>query len=514
MKHTKDAIRYGIETLNITPKNLLSLIESSKDYDGDDYNRWLAAQIIKIAEKDNVGYTLLMAKWFNIIQSMSEEYSDDNIKEEWVQFIKSWLGTGLVGSLGIENTEEFGSQDLSDIDWYKGLDIKWNPDFVDGSLPEEYSDALKTNKPITLLVKFDSKSSFGESSDLSVSAKSAGISCKGAGALILYRMCSIVQALEDGVENFKFVFFTNTDFLYNKENEELLKYFLSFFNYKGYVLNSKELYKGSYTSEEYAICCCTPRKFDSPIQNGFVLPSGKSENGTISFSEESKRYSAGGDIVKSLEVKVCADDLVTVPTINKNMEVVGEILMPKSLGYACALNTDRSFSLYTLPLDGSKILPIMRENLMSFIAYYGVTKSLQSLGMYSNIPDLITGHPEYLNILYNSLPIFLFDIDTKFCDIPRQSGDKVKNSFGIATSKLVDSLLDKGSVYFSFEAKELINICKGFIDFFEERGEDMSCKTFDQIRKEADNASLNDMYIRSLANCKEYVASLYRSTMG
>lgn len=211
MRYTKDAIKYAIETLNITPKALLTLIESSKDYDGTDYSRWLAAQVIKIAEKDEVGYTLLMAKWFNIIQSLSEEYSDENIKPEWLDYIKKCLGDGLVCGIGLEHPEELGVLDLSDVDWYKGLDILWNPLFIENELPHEVSSALLGGEKVTIFVKFNSKSNFGKSNELSHSAKNEGLVCKSAGALLFYRLCTMVQALEDKASNLKFVFMTNTD---------------------------------------------------------------------------------------------------------------------------------------------------------------------------------------------------------------------------------------------------------------------------------------------------------------
>ena len=47
MRNTKDAIKYGIETLKVLPEKMFNLIESSRDYDGDDYDRWLANEIIK-----------------------------------------------------------------------------------------------------------------------------------------------------------------------------------------------------------------------------------------------------------------------------------------------------------------------------------------------------------------------------------------------------------------------------------------------------------------------------------
>ena len=73
MKHIKDIIRYGVETLHVTPEQLFSLIESSNGYDGEDYKRWLSNQIIRLAEKEGMGYSQLLVKKFSIIQSLIEE---------------------------------------------------------------------------------------------------------------------------------------------------------------------------------------------------------------------------------------------------------------------------------------------------------------------------------------------------------------------------------------------------------------------------------------------------------
>lgn len=499
MRYTKDAIKYAIETLNITPKALLTLIESSKDYDGTDYNRWLAAQVIKIAEKDEVGYTLLMAKWFNIIQSLSEEYSDDNIKPVWLDYIKGLLGDGLVCGVGLEHPEELGVLDLSDVDWYKGLDILWNPLFIENELPKEVSKALLNGEKVTIFAKFNSKSNFGSSNELAHSAKSEGLVCKSAGSLLVYRLCTMVQALEDKLSNLKFVFMTNTDFLYSRENGDIIKYFLQYFNYEGCVVSSKELYQGSYTSEEYAICTCTPRTFDKECQDGFLLPRGIVMKEGVEYSTSKNRYSAG-----SID-----NDLLTVgkpesvKAIDKDYKVVGEVLTIRGIGYACKLPTEKHFALYTLPLFGSEIKPITMSNLAFFIAYYGVTKSLESLGMSSNIPSLITGHSEFLTIMYNSLPIMLFDYD-----------NRMSNIYGVAenrlawNSELVESFFDDGAMYLGFEAKQLIDICTSY-DLDSHSG-----LSFNEIREKYGSASLNSRYTDALAKCKEYIASLYRTTMG
>ena len=81
MKVANEAIRYGIETLGVSPDEMFSLIESSNGYEGDDYKRWLASEIIKLVENSGMGYSQLLIKKFNIIQELMDEYSDSSIKE-------------------------------------------------------------------------------------------------------------------------------------------------------------------------------------------------------------------------------------------------------------------------------------------------------------------------------------------------------------------------------------------------------------------------------------------------
>ena len=67
MKKTKSAVKYGMETLKLSPDELFKLIESSQGYDGSDYARWLAGKIISVAEEDGVQFSQLLVKKFNII---------------------------------------------------------------------------------------------------------------------------------------------------------------------------------------------------------------------------------------------------------------------------------------------------------------------------------------------------------------------------------------------------------------------------------------------------------------
>ena len=54
MKKVEEAIKYALETLKSNPDDLFDLFSTSRDYEGDDYKRWLAKKIIDLAEKEGV----------------------------------------------------------------------------------------------------------------------------------------------------------------------------------------------------------------------------------------------------------------------------------------------------------------------------------------------------------------------------------------------------------------------------------------------------------------------------
>lgn len=124
MRKTKSAIKYGMETLKLSSDELFKLIESSKDYVGSDYKRWLARKIIELAEKDGIGYSQLLVKKFNIINSIMEEVAEtDSIKEEFLDIFKSTLK----GELYSNGFPYLGTE--LKVDWGKGIDYDKNNSF-------------------------------------------------------------------------------------------------------------------------------------------------------------------------------------------------------------------------------------------------------------------------------------------------------------------------------------------------------------------------------------------------
>lgn len=488
MKNTIDAIKYGLETLNVTTKEMFNLIESSKGYDGDDYKRWLANEIIKLAEKDDIGYSQLLAKWFNLIQSIIEEYSDDSIKKSFEEKIEDYISNDVVYTVGMSSEKSYGVKG-DDIDWGSKVDLPFNYDFIEG-LPDDLKDGLLENRGVTIFLKVNSKSTFKKSSDIVTDAKINGISIKNYESMMFYRMCTLMRALDEQGTKFKFVFIADTKVLYDKENADIIKYLLSFFNYEGFVVNSKDLYEGSFTSEEYAIVKCSLRGMYDEIQDGFLLRRAEEVDGKFTLVGREKRYSQGGDMFNSLAgYKLGSSE-------------------EKGIGYLCKGIKDRTAYLSTLPVDGANCVPITKKNLNKVVSYFGVSQAMVNSGVSGDITDIIDGHPDFKILVNNCIPLFLFDVNSEFC----QASDSIKNPYDLFESDFVKNLLDRGSVYFSFESKEFVSVCKNILTCYNlKHGEESRVgKSFNDMRVACENEDLNKAYFNSLSRCKEFISSLYK----
>lgn len=511
MKNTKEAIRYGIETLKVSPEKMFSLIESSEGYDGEDYSRWLAAQIIKIAEKDGIGYTQLLVKKFSITQSLIEDYSDNSIREEWLNYLKEILEEDdrSVYSVGLDvlgNT-------LEDIDWFNGIDLdEVNGDFVNERLPDEVRDAFVEDNGFTLLCKLSSDTA-DKGSELYKEAKARGIVCKSEGALMMYRACSMISAFDSCTENFRFAFLASTGFLTDRDNADIIKYFLSYFNYYGFTVDASDLLESSFVSGGYVFVLCRPRTLGDCVQDGIVLPEAHLKDGEVEFGVE-RRYSKSDVDMLDYLLKNSKNTGELVPSYGEDGNIViAPIGKADSLGY---LVVDRygGVVVKSLPVIGEVNLPITEDNLSQIVTFFSVVKSLEGFGLAKIIKEFITGHMDYKELFYNCLPLFLFDTGNKCMDngITRLNGNivRLENKLSIY-SDIVSELLEKGEVYFSFESKQLLDICKGFLDFLSnEENSSLVGKTFEEVRKESNNEELNRQYMFALNSLKDYVSTLYR----
>lgn len=481
MKRTIEAVKYGIETLGISPNALFDLIKSSNGYDGDDYNRWLANEIIKIAEKDGVGYSQLLVKKFSIISSILDGV-DVSIKKEWLDFFSSMLGVDS-GSVMSINFDGIGTKFEEDVDWYSDVDLMSEKFFSEGNLPENLMSNLRgdSEENFAIVAKLESDSC-SKNSELFKSAKSVGVVCKNKGSMLLYRMCNLAEAWDLGV-NFKFGFFVSTSFLSDEDNADIIKLFLRYYNYTGVAVNSVNLFDETYLDSKYLFIVCTPSE-EVYGNDGFVLKDGTIKDSKVCLFGTSKRYSRSSvSMLKYLRENQWSG------------HVLGYLTVPTGREHCCVVSNEQS----------KDSIAITETNLKYVVVYFSVVRSLSKSGLSSDINIIMDGHSEFSSLFYNCLPLFLFDVNSKF----KKEGGST-NYFDIETSKFIQSLVSKGEVYYSYESKELLGICKGFIDYV--RREDNSVNdelSFEEIRKEANHEDLNEQYLSALVNIKDYIKSLY-----
>ena len=476
MRKTKSAIKYGMETLKLSSDELFKLIESSKDYVGSDYKRWLARKIIELAEKDGIGYSQLLVKKFNIINSIMEEVAEtDSIKEEFLDIFKSTLK----GELYSNGFPYLGTE--LEVDWGKGIDYDKNNSFF---VMNAFSDGLRdsvvgeSDKEVSLIIRL-SNETVNKKCELYSDAKSRGIVINSAGGLILYRLCCLAEVFP--MERVTIGVYCQAGFLYSEGNKDIVETFLSYYKIiDGFSMKSIELSSGGINSGTMAWLTARPIKDIDEADDCIELKSiTLDEEELLGYREvDTKRYSRSREIMLS--------------------SILGE--EPEgALGY---LFKKGGLQLCTENITGEGI-PITKNNLEDVIAYFGVTRSKElEWGFDEDIPCLINGSDSYQELLWNCLPLFLYDY---------RSGFECGSALSVDSS-IMKGILEKAMPYFSFEAKELFYLCKEFTEYVGQ-GTDLVGKSFKEIRKEANSENFNIAYEFKLTSLKEYINGMSKSFM-
>lgn len=456
MKNTVEAVKYGIETLRVSPNEMFSLIESSQGYVGDDYRRWLSNEIIKIAEKDGIGFSQLLVKKLSIVSSIMENV-DVSIKPVWVKVFRKLLSSDTIVSV---NFDEVGAP-IEGFDWYSGVDLMFDKGF--------YNRLPKYEGTYAFVAKLESDAC-DKSSELFRYAKEYNIAPKNKGSLLLLRMCNYVEANDIG-SDFKFAFFVNTGFLTDIENSDVISFFLRYFNYEGFVVDSSELLTDVAPKNQYAYVVCSPRGIGTVSQPCFVLAERAIKDNKVAVVSSKKRYSRGL--------------LSAYASLPEEGKPLGSLLLGKT-----------SLSAYNT-WDKGKVITDL--NFKESVVLYGVWWSMKYGGFSTDIKELLTGSQDFEELYYNCLPLFLFNTDSHF--------GGAENVFDVTSSDFIIKELEAAEVHFCFEAKELMTVCKGFLDYC---GEEVKGKTFEEIRVEANHDGLNTAYLTALSKLKEYICSAYR----
>lgn len=501
MKKCLSAVRYGLETLGVSSDKLFHLIETSRGYDGEDYDRWLAGRIIDVAEADGVGFSQLLVKKFNILMELAAQ-DGLMIRDVYLEkFCKELeLGKDEIYTVGYKDYEYFSDEKkMDDFDFFSGVDLDSENSFFTDGLPEELQEKVKDgNLPFTLLLNMDTAP---KKSELFSDAKNRCVSIKYYGSLLIYRMCLLMDVY--GNSDTKFSFLCPVEFLYDEDNRDIFRELLSRFKVTGYAISDLNPYFG-----EYAYCVCKGRSTEEEEDFGIILKTLQiTEVGEEKLSESEKLYTHTykrmSEYLKNMYI--CEDK---VPYEQKGVLSGWTVGRKKAIGY---INLNHIVELSGFPIgeNTGNCIPITKKNLLDCIAYYGLRASNEECGMSTDIPMFVSGHDKYSDLVYNCLPLFLFDINAEWKGYKVKQGDEdtiIKNRFDI-DSPLVKQLLDMAEVHFSFEAKELMSFCKSYIQRYDR---DRSLVTFNTIRKEIADDGLDKMYYNALVNLKKYISSTYR----
>ena len=451
MQKVRDAVRYGIETLNISPERMFSLLETSKDYAGEDYPRWLASQIIKVVESHGVGYSQLLVKRFDIIRDLIEEVEDESsMKQSCISMIANYTNKDFYSV----NMEELGTI-IEDVNWFSKLDYGIGVlDFFD-TLPEEVKENVQAEKEFNLVLKLSPKKA-NTKCDLYIDSKNRNITCKTEGALMLYRLCLLSDALSSLGISMNVLFISDIKFLYDSINEDILKYFLEFFTYGGFVVNNRDFLVNAFVGGKKAICYCNSRSIErgnlDSIQDGFSLPYGKIDEHGSFAGTAIKRYSFISEIMRDylLNMYKLEDDVPAFEWSNVNEVYCKGI--KGCMGYLCLDKRDVA-ELTLLPQTGKRCIPITGMNFKDVVVYYGVASSQRYYGIsmvFTNIPN---GHDKYEELFSNCLPLFLYDTANRMYenkDIP-----ELVNKFDPFTSKSLKKVIEHAEVRSEEHTSEL-----------------------------------------------------------
>ena len=167
------------------------------------------------------------------------------------------------------------------------------------------------------------------------------------------------------------------------------------------------------------------------------------------------------------------------------------------LGYMCY---NHYGDVWLSSSKSESCIVITKYNLKKVVAFYGVYVSGNFYGLSGDINCMVDGNDSFDELFYNCFPLFLYDVNSRF------TGGEYFDSL---SSKLVGNILEKGQLFFGYEAKDLLSICKGFLDYLN-INESLEGKTFEEVRKEANYEELNSQYMSALRNLKDYVCTLYR----
>lgn len=514
MKPVCQAIKFGLDVLDISSDKLKSIVEESNGYTGESNDRWIAAKIIEVAEKNGVLFTQLLAKWDLYLVEIEEEVLSGSgmvMSDAMIGALEDLVQPGVLLSFGRfdQFSREHGGITAADevgdelFDWRKGLDLFGSPDFA-RTVSDEFKNALEDGTNVTIIASLNGTRPIDKSSELVSDARQGGYRLSNEGQALLYRLLTIQRAFPDA--EIRTLLHSSQKFWSDAINRPLIREFLSTFKINSgdsFYASAKEFDLNNHR-DGYGVLVVCDNDFQKPEVQTLELASFDEEGKVRLFLNQNKT-----DFEHYLGTH---KGTVRVPSINngkidgyKNagMESTKEIL-----GYYCR---NGAITIENFPRTGAESAGITQQDLSYVVASFGLTKAFNGQGEYMNgIPRILTGQEGIENLIANCLPLFLYGAGSNIRDwgsITDETGAPVRLGNKLSfKNKAIQLLIDKYYPFMDFEAKDFMDDMKDI-----EEDEEMSISEYrHKCREDAElDPTFIDDYNRQLEILRNHVVKNY-----
>lgn len=469
MKPIHELIRDTGTLLKLSGREYKTLVESSRGYDGDDYNRRVVNEMVRLSEEElNVPLNQLLAKWdlyMVEIQEGSFSGAEKSFSSEILERVQTvvtgedaillslgWFDGALKGLPGYrEAVSDWRKNDI-DIDEYNavGTVATWGTD-----VHEEILGATE----VVLYVHLDETMEASSAPIISDSAsKTLGKLTLGAQAT-MFRALNFADVFADNRE-VKLVIHGSAGIWGMQVNKQIVNdliWWMGIDERSAYAhasdFNMNDMFGG--LDVLLILGADNVREPEGRIE----LPGLRGEEKLVFFSKGSREIDAikeqYEDIKEDLELRgyreITADG--DLSEFDGSHRTGGQ-----ELGF---LSLNGVESIETLPRTGSVNIPILEENIESIISYFGLTQSLirpEDAGL--GIPTILTGKPGYEKVIANSLPLFLYGPLSNRRDrgVLNVGGERIRlrNNLVIDNPEL-GRIVESSKPFMDFEASSMFN---------------------------------------------------------
>lgn len=469
MKPVPEAIKYGLDILNISSDKFKSIIEESNGYAGEDKERWLASKIIEVAEKNGVLFTQLLAKWDLYLVEIEEEIETGVgmvISEELEYALRGLVKhNSLIVSLGkfdrfidqldetsVVATNEDGSENFN---WRKGIDLLGSPDFA-SSVDERFVSALEDEEEsVTIFASLNGTRALDKNSELISDAKQSGYKLQNEGQGVLYRLMTLHRAFPNA--DITVAMYSSQKFWSDNINRSLIREFLSVFRVKldrSFFAPAKDFDANNHR-DGYGVMINATNSYTQPEVQTLELSRFGNENQKRVFLNHNETdfdhfYASNKGVLR-------------VPSItNGVVEGYRNAGSENAIGYYCK---NGNITIENLPREGANSAGFGVEDLPHVVASFGLTKAFNVQGEYMNgIPRILTGQEGIENLISNCIPLFLYGTGSNLRDWGSITGEdgtpvRISNLLNF-DGDAIKGLMDRLYPFMDFEARDFLDDMK------------------------------------------------------